>query len=176
MNTPITDAACGHALGIVDQNLLKTSRNLEIELANLKAEIAIQSPTAYWLKSCGHVVVGAESECETCKLKLFLKEKMSLQDDYKTVCEAVERQGEIIARLRGYLADPPIDVQESVIKKLNLVSCDAVSDWEKLADELVVLADEYLVAYGGISKERKKQAFQKYNLLKSKNENRNTEN
>jgi predicted RNase H-like nuclease (RuvC/YqgF family) len=42
----------------------------------------------------------------------------------------------LIERLRRDLLDPPADVQELVIEKLNLVAAESVEQWRKCADEL----------------------------------------
>jgi hypothetical protein len=42
----------------------------------------------------------------------------------------------LIERLRRDLLDPPADVQELVIQKLNLVAAESVDAWRKCADEL----------------------------------------
>lgn len=104
------------------------ARQLERELNEAKAKLVIESMTEKCTQ-CNHAWNPSLVESGWC-IFCIQKETAERRDQLRA---ELEKSNQLVERLRCDLADPPLDVQEIVIKKLHLVSEDEL---EKVRAEL----------------------------------------
>ena len=71
------------------------------------------------------------------------------------LADAQQANGEAVKTVQRYIAE---------LKAAN----ERADEWKRMAEELAAVSKEYLVAFGGIAKERRNQTLAKFDQMKGK--------